>query len=155
MVHLVAHGIPELRRQLPFVYQARPFAGKQFLDVDVGQPDVRLLGVGVVHVEDTGGLLFASSCLSAPLWSLDENGPKPAQFSGEQIIRNSLPVPFHPFYGSIFRIGAQLLFGSLHDIRSGVCMEFVRQFVRKSFGSLWKNQSGATQSLTLPGKKTT
>ena len=42
MIHLIANGIPEFRCQLPFVYQARPLAGKQLLDVYVRQPDVCL-----------------------------------------------------------------------------------------------------------------
>ena len=53
MIHLVAHGIPEFRCQLPFVYQARPFAGKQLLDVYVCQPNVCLPGIGIVHIQDT------------------------------------------------------------------------------------------------------
>ena len=88
-VHLEAHGVPELRGKLPFVYEAWGFPREQRLGRDLREPDVLRAGRGVLHVEYAPGNPLGGCRLAAPLGPFNENRPADLESFTELGIRNA------------------------------------------------------------------
>ena len=74
-IDMMPYRIPELRDNLPFVYESRRVSNEQGLDVDFGEFNDAGTDIRVGQIEDAFGKLLACRGFSAPLRPLDKDGP--------------------------------------------------------------------------------
>ncbi len=121
MVNGKANRIPKLRRNLPFVQQARPRTFKKSAWLEICNLQIALQRILIRHVKDTLGNLLCCCRLAAPLWPFYQYSSLACKFVGKQDICDSLSIILHGVQIISFFASQRQPFGELANFCSASC----------------------------------
>ena len=94
-VDFITHGIPELRRYLPFVDQARRFTLQQSGYVGLCHYQILSAGIRIRHIKHALGMLACQSGLTTIFRTLYQHASHRIELVLEDLIGNSWPIILH------------------------------------------------------------
>ncbi len=123
MVNLKTDSIPQLWSKLPFINQSRSRSFQQFFRRQRSQFNILLHTVGIIHINDTPGMLLSCGGLSTPFRALYQHSTRTAKPPAQQFVCYPIAI---------------ILFHTATYYRTNIVISFLFRNLARFYSATWR-----------------